>query len=61
MNKMKKILLLTILVIIAPLSRVMADDGITTALPEPSTILFLGFTIAALGFYLYWRSKKRRR
>jgi len=58
---MKKVVLLTILVIIAPLSRVTADDGVTTAVPEPSTIILLGFAIAVLGFYLYWRSKKRNR
>lgn len=58
---MKNLVLFTILVIIVPLSRVMADDGVTTAVPEPSTILLLGFAIAALGFYLYWRSKKKNR
>jgi hypothetical protein len=58
---MKKVVLLIILVIIVPLSRAMADDGITTAVPEPSTIILLGFAIAALGFYLYWRSKKKKR
>ena len=58
---MKNLALFTILVIIVPLSRVMADDGVTAAVPEPSTILLLGFAIAALGFYLYWRSKKKNR
>ncbi|MBN2661081.1 MAG: PEP-CTERM sorting domain-containing protein [Tannerellaceae bacterium] len=58
---MKKAKLLTSLIIIAPLSPAMADDGITATVPEPSTILLLGFAIAALGFYLYWRSKKKKR
>jgi hypothetical protein len=58
---MKKAILLTSLVIINTASPVMADDGITTAVPEPSTIILLGFAIAALGFYLYWRSKKKKR
>jgi hypothetical protein len=58
---MKKVVLSPILMIIVPLSRAMADDGVTATVPEPSTIILLGFAIAALGFYLYWRSRKKKR
>jgi len=58
---MKKVILLSILIIITPLFPAMADDGIATVAPEPSTIILLGFAIAALGLYLYWRSKKKKR
>lgn len=57
---MKVIKLMSLNIITLSVSQAIADDGITTAVPEPSNIILLGFAIAALGFYLYWRSKKKK-
>jgi len=32
-----------------------------TAVPEPSTILLLGFAIIGLGAFLFWKARKGRK
>ena len=56
------ILLVTIISTIVSIfvtSCVIADDG--TTLPEPSTILLLGFSIICLGIFLFWKAKWKKK
>ena len=54
---MKRIFTTAVLLSIIPLSSAFA---VTTQVPEPSTLLLLGCTIAGLGLFLFWKSRKKK-
>ena len=59
MNKLiKRILLITVIVITLPLTSSLATPDMKTSIPEASTLLLLGCGIFGLGIFLLWKSKK---
>ena len=58
---MKRIAAITTCMIVLPLFQAHAVDSVGTSVSEPGTLLFLGFVIAGLGVFFFWKSTKGRK